>query len=391
MTLRSIVTAGVYVSMVPLLSGVGRVVVLPAPIATVADVAGAADQTAAAAAPGDLPVHAGHVERRDAASGLRAAIASLRHDNNEPRWLVWTVPAVEQRRDHGDGNWQRDWREESACTLTADDLDCNRNVGDGTTTLLVFVRLVHGSIDRVTFIDARRRVEAGAQTVIWLDGVRPSESVALLADLVRDEAQSARGGDEPSGDRHERGRKPALAVLALTDDPTADSALETFVRPDSPGWLRRDAAFWLGAARGAAGGRIIDRLAGTDTDDSFREHLTFVLTLTPGGGIDRLLDMARHDASGQVRGQALFWLAQKAGERAASEIRRAVDDDPDSEVRIRAVFALSQLPKDEGVPKLIELARSHRDPAVRKQAMFWLGQSGDARAVAFFEQVLTQP
>jgi hypothetical protein len=42
------------------------------------------------------------------------------------------------------------------------------------------------------------------------------------------------------------------------------------------------------------------------------------------------------------------------------------------------------------VPKLIALARTHRDPGVRKQAMFWLGQSGDPRAVAFFEEVLTK-
>ena len=54
----------------------------------------------------------------------------------------------------------------------------------------------------------------------------------------------------------------------------------------------------------------------------------------------------------------------------------------------RAVFALSQLPPDDGVPRLIEVARSHSNPAVRKQAMFWLGQSGDPRALAFFESVL---
>ena len=52
------------------------------------------------------------------------------------------------------------------------------------------------------------------------------------------------------------------------------------------------------------------------------------------------------------------------------------------------MFSLSQLPKDEGVPKLIAVARTHRDPEVRKQAMFWLGQSGDERAVQFFEDVL---
>ena len=55
----------------------------------------------------------------------------------------------------------------------------------------------------------------------------------------------------------------------------------------------------------------------------------------------------------------------------------------------KAVFALSQLPKDEGVPLLIKRgARPTRSYEVRKQAMFWLGQSQDPRALAFFEDVL---
>jgi HEAT repeat protein len=65
-----------------------------------------------------------------------------------------------------------------------------------------------------------------------------------------------------------------------------------------------------------------------------------------------------------------------------------VDDDPDAEVRKHAVFAMSQLPPDQGVPTLIVLARTHKDREVRKQAMFWLGQSGDPRALALFEEVL---
>jgi HEAT repeat protein len=91
-----------------------------------------------------------------------------------------------------------------------------------------------------------------------------------------------------------------------------------------------------------------------------------------------------------VRGQALFWLAQKAGQKAVGAITGAIENDPDTEVKKKAVFALSQLPKDEGVPKLIEVAQTNRNPAVRKQAMFWLGQSHDARALAFFEKVLSQ-
>ena len=90
-----------------------------------------------------------------------------------------------------------------------------------------------------------------------------------------------------------------------------------------------------------------------------------------------------------MRRQAIFWLSQKAGKRSLEAIAKNVDS-PDDEVKMQAVFAISQLPKDEGVPKLITLARTHRDPGVRKQAMFWLGQSGDPRAVAFFEEVLTK-
>ena len=69
-------------------------------------------------------------------------------------------------------------------------------------------------------------------------------------------------------------------------------------------------------------------------------------------------------------------------------ITEAVDRDPDTEVKKKAVFALQQLPDGQGVPMLIQVARSNRNPAVRKQAMFWLGQSNDPRALAFFEEVL---
>jgi len=104
--------------------------------------------------------------------------------------------------------------------------------------------------------------------------------------------------------------------------------------------------------------------------------------------LEALIGLARQDASAHVRGQALFWLAQRAGSKVAAVITRAIDDDPETEVKKRAVFALSQLPHDEGVPLLIDTARRNRNPAVRKQAMFWLGQSNDPRALTFFEEVL---
>ena len=103
---------------------------------------------------------------------------------------------------------------------------------------------------------------------------------------------------------------------------------------------------------------------------------------------DVLLGLARTDSSPRIRGEAIFWLAQKAGQKAAAAITERIEQDPDTEVKKRAVFALSQMPKEEGVPLLIGLARNHANPVVRKQAMFWLGQSKDPRAVEFFAEIL---
>jgi hypothetical protein len=90
----------------------------------------------------------------------------------------------------------------------------------------------------------------------------------------------------------------------------------------------------------------------------------------------------------RMRQRALFWIARRAETRAAATITAAIANDPDVEVKKQAVFALSQLPRGEGVPLLIDLARKNANPIVRKQAYFWLGQSTDPRALAFFEEVL---
>ncbi|OHB78617.1 MAG: hypothetical protein A2Z25_16750 [Planctomycetes bacterium RBG_16_55_9] len=50
-------------------------------------------------------------------------------------------------------------------------------------------------------------------------------------------------------------------------------------------------------------------------------------------------------------------------------------------MRKQAVFALSQAPAERGVDALIKTARSPADRGAQKEAIFWLGQTGDPRAV----------
>jgi hypothetical protein len=158
-----------------------------------------------------------------------------------------------------------------------------------------------------------------------------------------------------------------------------------------------------------AGGLPVTWLDGVTADES-AAWLSALITATPSTGerYDRiakpalvalamhegtaatrsLIAIARDHEISKMRSDALFWLAQRAGDQAVSTIAEAIDRDPDTEVKKKAVFALSLLPKDDGVPRLIDVARNNRNAVVRKQAMFWLGQSNDPRALKFFEDVL---
>ena len=91
-----------------------------------------------------------------------------------------------------------------------------------------------------------------------------------------------------------------------------------------------------------------------------------------------------------ARMEASFWLSRLAGAVVAGHPASLADDDDEErdDVKVQAVFVLSQLPNREGIGPLLDVARSSRDVSVRRSALFWLGQSGDPRAVTLFESLL---
>ena len=248
------------------------------------------------------------------------------------------------------------------------------------TEFIVLARVERGVVERIRTFTPDCDVDAGNMPIVWLTDVKPDDSIAWLSSLVT-------AVDLPA-DR-ERVAKSAMHAIAMHDAAAADRTLESFVAPTRPEWLRSDTAFWLGNTRGEAGARLLARMIANDPSDRVREKVTFGLSQSKvPAALTTLLNTAKTDRSTKVRSQALFWLAQKAGREAVAAISGAIENDPDTEVKKKAVFALSQLPRDEGVPKLIDIARNNRNPEVRKQAIFWLGQSHDARATQFFEDIL---
>lgn len=142
--------------------------------------------------------------------------------------------------------------------------------------------------------------------------------------------------------------------------------------------------FLLGLVEGQADGRVVNRAV-------FPAMLGQDVVAWP-----TLLRIAKADAGGRRgrRHDVMFWLGQYAAAKLGGSddpfaARDGHEETGDEDVKEHAVFALSQLRNGEGVEPLIQVARTNKDQRVRSKAMFWLGESGDPRALELFEQVLT--
>jgi hypothetical protein len=316
---------------------------------------------------------------RQATRGLEEEFHALVGGQEGPAWIGYAVPRVAGR---GQGCCSES-RGCCRCSLEGSGGDHSLQVTERRVELespgsvLVLFRVAGRKVEKIRTFSEDCQLDAGGVPFYWLTGAHPPESVALLSSFV--------------GEGERRVGETALAAIALHDDPAADTQLEKFVQTDQPEWLREEAAFWLGAARGQRGYELLRWMLREDPSGEVREKAVFALSVSPGPeAVDTLVHIARTDRSVDVRGQALFWLAQKAGKKAAAALTEAIEADPELEVKKRAVLALSQLPPEEGVPLLIRVARTNRSRQIRERAICWLGQSNDPRALTFFEEILTR-
>jgi hypothetical protein len=339
----------------------------------------------------------GRLVPQAAGSRLDEAFTRLVAAQNEPGWIGYSVPVV------NDGNRRLCCNGDTwisggivisngrlaTCGLEPGDRSVRTAQGqavpnqgpirlEGPDSMVVLYRVEEKAVQRIRIFSPDCELDAGGRTIQWLEPVAGADSVKLLSTFVsRSEVKSDRVTDA------------ALSAIAMHRDEAADTALERFASASSVEFVRKKVTFWLGTARGRRGFETVRKIARDDPSEEVRKSAMFGLSQSADAqSVPELVRFGREDASPKVRGEAIFWLAQKAGQKAAAEITAAIENDPDTDVKKRAVFALSQLPKDEGVPLLIKVARTNRNPVVRKQAMFWLGQSRDPRALDFFAEVL---
>jgi HEAT repeat protein len=265
------------------------------------------------------------------------------------------------------------------------------------------------SVARVEVYNLDRTRGYSSYPVYWLGRAESEESLDLLRQTVATE----------------RARKVAqhgVVAIALHDDPKVTGILKNFAAPANEQEIRRSSIHWIGHIGGELQ-FLTDLVRNDREDENIREAAAFAIgmsrdtaalnTLTElyrtipnreirkkiihaismndnqEPAIDLLIKIAKSDPDTEARKQAMFWLGHKVGEKSLGVLKDAVDD-PDTEVQKQAVFVISRRPKDEAVPLLIKIARTHSKGAIRKDAIFWLGRTGDERALAFFEELLAK-
>jgi HEAT repeat protein len=267
-----------------------------------------------------------------------------------------------------------------------------------------------GSVERVELYNLDRRREYSGYAVYWLGRAGNEESLTLLKGLIESN-QTSRVGEkavaalalEDFARRSTNEKVRSTSVFWLGQTPGHTAFLGEFVRNEQESVkIRKEAAFSIGVSKDPQAMATLQNLFASVANREVKKQIVFAASVNHSessdaaskkrddAGVDFLIKVAESDPDREVKKQALFWLGQKAGQRSLDALGKVVEStDDDTEVQKQAVFAISQRPKDEAVPLLIKIAKTHSKPEVRKQAIFWLGQTGDERALQFFKEVLT--
>lgn len=177
--------------------------------------------------------------------------------------------------------------------------------------------------------------------------------------------------------------------VRLTVNDGAVSRVQSWVGP-----LREREARDLGAVSASDAARYLMTIAERGTPSASVKAILPAVLADSARVWPVLLAIARDTdtRSRSTRQDAMFWLSRFASGAVAGHpdqpFEEEDDGDADEDLKSHAVFVLSQLPNGRGVPDLLEVARSNPSRRVRSKALFWLGQSGDPRAIALFESVL---
>lgn len=341
------------------------------------------------------PVQNGRVEARQPAD-LAGEIRTIAGSASDPVWVGWRAAMIGGPRSLC--NWYVDDdmavrgflastgapRASSVPQITPPAGPVPIEAGTG---LVILARLVDGQVERLRTLTDDCPIDAGGRTIYWFDGISAARSLVYLDTLTG--LDDLDGLDRSSANARRSRARSAVSAIALHADSGADAILDRLAASEETS-LRRHAFTQLGAYRGQHGFETLRRLIGTETNQAARRALVTAMAQTGHpAAADALLDLARTDADGRLRGEAVYQYLRLAGDAGVTSALAIIDADAEEDVKRRAIQGIFGLPDSAGVPHLITLARTSSDQAVRLEAVEQLGKTKDPRAIAYLTELLS--
>ena len=288
--------------------GLGSALALCTLVAT-ADAAGQQPASAEATA-GKPRITNGRLSSQAAGASLAQTFRSLAAAQTDIAWVGYAVPIRDRESQMccWEGGWQRGCRLDPASGTTQASGSATRGPVklEGNDTLIVLFRIVDKQVEKVRTFSEDCELDAGGRQVLWIEGVRPVESIAMLESMV---------GTATTG--KSRIANNVIAAISQHADPAAAPTLIRLARQHASTAVRSDALFWVAQLAGAKAVGAISEAIENDPDTDVKKRAVFALSQLPKDeGVPLLIDVAKKNRNPAVRKQAMFWLGQSKDPRA---------------------------------------------------------------------------
>jgi HEAT repeat protein len=174
-------------------------------------------------------------------------------------------------------------------------------------------------------------------------------------------------------------RRKAVFLLSQKRTPETADALLGIARNDPDREVRQQAVFWLSQVPDERAVDMLQEILRNSKDEELQEKALFALSQHRSGrGSAILRDFAtRAEAPTELRGNAIFWLGQRASTENNEFLRSLYTRLTSQELKEKVLFSLSQRKGMGNEQWLMNIAINEReDIELRKKALFWAGQSG---------------
>ncbi len=188
-------------------------------------------------------------------------------------------------------------------------------------------------------------------------------------------------------------QEKAIFALSQQESPEARRAMRRYAeRSDISDELRGRAVFWLAQSDNPEDLAYLRGMYGRVTDPDIRERILFAIGQSGDAGAGQfLMDVAKDQRTPLDTRKKALFWLGQREETGAAEIGALYGTFADREIKEHLIFVLSQKDEKAATDKLIDIARREPDKELRKRAIFWLSQSEDPRVAEILAEFLEKP